>query len=68
MQENKPEKKNEIIEKLIKHFDGYINNFRDRLKINSIFNIFENKIREDLNTLVYNFNQESFDIFSYNFE
>jgi len=53
MQENKPEKKNEIIEKLIKHFDGYINNFKDRLKINSIFNIFENRIREDLDTLVY---------------
>lgn len=53
MQENRPEKKNEIIEKLIKHFDGYINNFKDRLKINSIFNVFENRIREDLNTLVY---------------
>jgi hypothetical protein len=52
MAETKPEKKNEIIERLIKHFDGYISKFKDRLKINSIFNIFEGRIKEDLNTLV----------------
>ena len=54
MTENQPgkEKKNEIIEKLIKHFDGYIGKFIDRLKINSIFNVFEERVREDLNTLV----------------
>ena len=52
MTENKPEKKNEIIEKLIKHFDGYINKFKDRLKITTIFNVFEGRIREDLNSLV----------------
>jgi hypothetical protein len=46
------EKVNEIIEELVKNFDEYIVNVGDRLKINSLFNEFEDKARNDLMSLV----------------
>ncbi len=49
---DKSEKKNEIIEKLIKHFDHYTKNFKEKLKVNSLFNDLEDKVREDLLNLV----------------
>jgi hypothetical protein len=46
------EKVNEIIEELVKNFDEYMHNVNDRLKINSLFNEFEDKSRNDLMSLV----------------
>jgi hypothetical protein len=46
------EKVNEIIECLVKNFDQYMKNVNDRLKINSLFNEFEDKARNDLMSLV----------------
>jgi len=46
------EKVNEKIEELIKHFENYIGSMNNRLKINSLFNEFEDKAREDLISLV----------------
>jgi hypothetical protein len=43
---------NEIIEKLVKNFDYYMKSFKERLKINSMFNEFEDKARDDLLSLV----------------
>lgn len=43
---------NIIIEQLVKNFDQYMKSFRDRLKINSLFNEFEDKARDDLISLV----------------
>jgi hypothetical protein len=46
------EKVNETIELMINHFNKYMNNMSDRLKINSLFNEFEDKARNDLISLV----------------
>jgi hypothetical protein len=50
MIENK--KKNEIIEKLINQFQGYIKYYKDKLKVNNLFNELGNRINDDLHTLV----------------
>ena len=46
------EKVNETIEYMIKYFNKYMSNMNDRLKINSLFNEFEDKARNDLISLV----------------
>lgn len=46
------EKVNETIELMIKYFNKYISNMNDRLKINSLFNDFEDTARNDLINLV----------------
>jgi hypothetical protein len=46
------EKVNEVIDTLVKTFDQYIKNTNDKLKINSLFNEFEDKARNDLMSLV----------------
>ena len=43
---------NEIINSLVRNFEIYMKNFSDRLKINNVFNEFENKARDDLMNLV----------------
>jgi hypothetical protein len=50
MIENK--KKNEIIEKLITEFQGYIKYYKDKLKVNNLFNELNGRINSDLHTLV----------------
>ncbi len=46
------EKVNETIEYMIKYFNKYMSNMNDRLKINSLFNEFEDTARNDLISLV----------------
>jgi hypothetical protein len=46
------EKVNETIEHMINHFNKYMTKMSDRLKINSLFNEFEDKARNDLISLV----------------
>ena len=52
MFKNKKVRKEDLISKLVKHFNSYMSGFSDKRKVNLIFNEFDDRARTDLVSLI----------------